>query len=283
MRCQKVGLLAMAGILLLPEVLSAVDSRTEIPFRLFRDYTIIVQGSIGGLKKCNLLIDTGAVPTVLDRRVARKLRLVGKPEGLSVFTQSVPAEEMVLPDLRLGPIRAEAVTVLVRDLSFIEEGLGVRVDALLGLDVLGQSDFSIDYSAKKLTFGPVVPLESAFAMQAGPGFVYVTLQVQGQAVRLLVDTGTNHLLLFSGRVGSRLPGLCALGTKTSSNLGGEVTLKQVQLKEVRLGSNDFPTLEAFLLDNSGGDMPGFDGLLGVRSLGLTRLSFDFARQTISWK
>jgi predicted aspartyl protease len=283
MRCKKAGLLAIAGMMVLPEVLSAVDSRTEIPFKLYRDYTIIVQGSIGGLRKCNLLIDTGVVPSVLDRRVAKKLSLAGKPEEVSVFTQSVPAQRMVLPDLRLGPIRAEAVSVLVRDLSFIEEGLGVRVDAMVGLDVLGRSDFSIDYAAKKLVFGPVEPLESAFAFQAGPGFVYATLQVQGQAVRLLVDTGANHLLLFSGRVRSRLTGLCALGTKTSSNLGGDVTLQQVQLKEVRLGSNDFPTLEAFLLDDSGGDLPGFDGLLGVRSLGVTRLGFDFARQTISWK
>lgn len=283
MRCKKVGLLALAGLMVLPDAPSAVDSRTEVSFKLYRDYTIIVQGSIGEFRKRNLLIDTGAVPSVLDRRVAKKLRLTGKPEELSVFTQSIPAQEMVLPDLRLGPIRAEAVAVLVRDLSYIEESLGVRVDAMVGLDVLGRSDFSIDYAAKKLVFGPVEPLESAFTMQAGPGFVYATLQVQGQTVRLLVDTGANHLVLLGGRVRERLTGLCAQGKMTSTNMGVDVTLKQVQLKEVRLGSKDFPTLEAFLLDNSGGDLPGFDGMLGVRSLGLTRLGFDFARQTISWK
>lgn len=283
MRCKKAELLAIAGMMVLPEALSAVDGRTEIPFKLYRDYTIIVQGSIGGLRKCNLLIDTGAVPSVLDQRVAKKLRLAGKPAEVSVFTQSIQAQQMVLPDLRLGPIRAEAVSVLVRDLSFIEEGLGVRVDAMVGLDVLGRSDFSIDYAAKKLVFGPVEPLESEFAFQAGMGFVYATIEVQGQAFRLLVDTGVNHLLLFNGRVRSRLTGLRALGTRTSSNLGGDVTLSQVQLKEVNLGGKNFPALEAFLLDNSGGDFAGLDGLLGVRSLGLTRLGFDFAKQTISWK
>ena len=280
---KKIGLLVLAGMIVLPAVLSAADSRTEIPFKLYRDYTIIVQGSIGGLRKCNLLMDTGAVPSVLDLRVARKLRLAGKPEEVSVFTQGIQAQGVVLPDLRLGPIRAEAVSVLVRDLLYIEECLGVRVDAMVGLDVLGRSNFSIDYEAKKLVFGPVEPLGSAFTIQAGPGFVYATLQIQGQDVRLLVDTGTNHLLLFNGRVQSRLTGLCALGTRTSSNMGGDLTLKQVQLRKVRLGTNDFPTLEAFLLDNSGGDLAGLDGLLGVRSLGLTRLSFDFAKQTISWK
>jgi len=38
--------------------------------------------------------------------------------------------------MRLGPIEAEGVPVLVRDLSFIEQDLGVRVDAMVGLDVL---------------------------------------------------------------------------------------------------------------------------------------------------
>ena len=283
MICKKLGLLAIAGVMLVPEVLSAAESRTEIPFKLYRDYTIIVQGSIGGLKKCNLLIDTGAVPSVLDRRVARKLRLAGTPEEVSVFTQSTQAQRVVLPDLRLGPIRAEAVSVLVRDLAFIEGGLGVRVDALVGLDVLGRSDFSIDYSAKKLIVGPVEPLGSAFPIKAGPGFVYATLLTQGQTFRLLVDTGANHLVLFDGRVQGRMTGLHPSGTKTTSNLGGDVMLKRVQLKEVRLGGNDFHALEAFLLDNSGKDTAGLDGLLGVRSLGLTRLGFDFARQTISWK
>ena len=283
MRSKMVGLPAIAAMMVLPGVLSAVDTRTEIPFKLYRDYTIVVQSSIGGLRKCNLLIDTGAVPSVLDRRVARKLRLTGRPEDVSVFTRSIQAQRVVLPDLRLGPIQAEAVSVLVRDLSFIEEELGVRVDAMVGLDVLGRSDFSIDYAAKKLVFGPVERLESAFAFQAGPGFVYATIQIQGQPVRLLVDTGANHLVLFDGRVQGRITGLHPLGTKTNSNLGGDVTLKQVQLKEVRLGGKDFPTLEAFLLGNSGGDLPGFDGLLGVRALGLTRLSFDFARHTIFWK
>lgn len=283
MRCKQLGLLAIAGMMVLPEALSAVDSRAEVPFKLYRDYTIIVQGSIGRLRNRNLLIDTGAVPSVVDRRVAKKLRLTGTPEKVSVLTQSILAQGTVLSDLRLGPMRAEAISVLVRDLSYIEEGLGVRVDAIVGLDVLGQSDFSIDYEAKKLVFGPVEPLESAFTIQTGPGFVYATLQVQGQVVRLVVDTGANHLMLLGGRVLDRLTGLRTLGTMTSTNMGGDVTLKEVQLKGVRLGSKYFPTLEAFLVDNSGGDFPGFDGLLGVRSLGLTRLGFDFARQTISWR
>jgi len=39
------------------------------------------------LKNLNLLIDTGAVPSVLDRQIAEKSHLIGNTEKLSVFTQ----------------------------------------------------------------------------------------------------------------------------------------------------------------------------------------------------
>ena len=47
--------------------------------------------------------------------------------------------------------------VIVQDLSFAEKALGIRVDAMIGFDVLGQSPFTIDYESRKLVFGPVDP------------------------------------------------------------------------------------------------------------------------------
>jgi predicted aspartyl protease len=277
------AVLSLAAFLLVSEVLLAAESLAEVPFRLYRGYTIVVKGSIGELDKLNFLVDTGAVPSVVDQRMAKKLRLAGQTEILSVFTQSVPVQRVVLPELRLGPLQVPHLSVLVRDLSFIEDGLGVRIDALIGLDVLGRSSFSIDYEATKISFGPVKPSGSAFALEFGPGFVYATLSVQGQPIRLLVDTGAKDLILFESRVHGKLAGFRNQGGKTSSNMGGEASLQQVLLSEARLGNTDLETLNAFLLDAPAQNVPGFDGLLGVRSLGLTRLSFDFERQTISWQ
>lgn len=146
---------AVAGLLLLPAVLWADSPQPEIPFKLYRGYTIVVRGSIGSLDKLNFLIDTGAVPSVVDERVARKLKLVGKAERVTVFSQDVTVREVILPELQLGPVRAESLRVLVRALAFLEEGLGTRVDAMVGLDVLARSNFTIDFAAKKITFGTV--------------------------------------------------------------------------------------------------------------------------------
>lgn len=279
----RLGALSFSVALLVSTTLIAKDEPRQIPFKLYHGYTVVAQGSIGKLGKLNFLIDTGAVPSVIDERVARRLRLAGKAESLSVFSQSVEARRVVVPELQLGPVRAETLPVLVRDLSFIEEGMGVRVDAMIGLDVLEKECFTIDYETKELIFGAHDAFESNAALVPGPGYVAVQMLVGGRPVYLVVDTGAKDLILFEARVRGRLPGARVVGTKASTNMSGEVTLKKVQLPEARLGTINLGALDALLLDSPGRGNLGFDGLLGVRSLGLTRLAFDFERQTISWR
>ena len=79
----------------------------------------------------NSLIDTEAVPSVLDQHIAHKLHLTGSTEKLSVFTHKVDTEQAVVLKVQVGPLRAEALPVVVRDLSFAEDASGIR-DAELG-------------------------------------------------------------------------------------------------------------------------------------------------------
>jgi predicted aspartyl protease len=282
MKGLKHGLLILAS-LLISQTLLAADGLVEVPFKLYRGYVIVVKGSIAGLDKLNLLIDTGAVPSVVDRRIAQKLKLSGNGQSLSVFSQSVQAQGVVLPDLALGPIRVERVPVLVRDLAFIEEGMGIHVDAMIGLDVLARSSFSIDYRSKKMAFGPVEPSQSTVAFEPGPGYVVVQFQVQGRPLSLVVDTGAKDLVLFGSRVQGRLASVRTAGAKTSANMGGESQLQEVRLPAARLGTTDLGNQKAYLLATSAQALPNFDGLLGVTALGVKRLAFDFDRQTISWE
>lgn len=55
----------------------ASSAEPSIPFKLYRDYLIVVQGSLGGREALNFLIDTGVNPTVIDSRIAKKLGLTG--------------------------------------------------------------------------------------------------------------------------------------------------------------------------------------------------------------
>jgi Aspartyl protease len=118
----------------------------------------VARGSIGNLKNLNFLIDTGAVPAVLDERIARKLHLDTQGEQIDVFTKKLQTKQAIAPDVRLGPLHAGELRAAVLDLSFEREAVGTKVDAIVGYDLLGQGPFTIDYEARKITVGPIDPL-----------------------------------------------------------------------------------------------------------------------------
>ena len=106
-----------------------------LPLKIYGQHLIVVQGSIGSLQKRNLVIDTAAYPSVIDRELARKLNLSGPKEELDAIDRTIPATAVVVPTVDIGPIHVTTVRSLVQDLSDVSRRYGVRIDALVGLDV----------------------------------------------------------------------------------------------------------------------------------------------------
>ena len=261
----------------------AADGANEVSFKLYREYAIVVRGSIGNVNKLNFLLDTGAVPSVLDQRIAQKLHLTGSVERLSVFTKNLDTERVIAPDVQLGPQHVKALPVVVRDLSFAEKALGTRVDAMIGLDFLGQGPFTIDYQFKRIAFGPIDSSLVAIPYQAGPGYAVVEMKIQQQKLFLLVDTGASNLVLFAGATRDCPDAIQNVGAQTWSNMGGEIRVKQVQLREAYLGSVPWGSRNVFILDDTGSSPPaGLDGLLGTVSLTARRVGFDPEQKTLAW-
>jgi len=253
----------------------------ELPFRTYRDYLVVVQGSLGGKLRRNLIIDTGTDPSVIDRRVAQELHMAGAAGTLAVHDRVVDAEQAVLPSVRIGTPRAESLPVLIRDLSFLQKDLGIRIDGVIGLDVLSLSNFSIDYTTRRITFG-VAPVygSSAPYQSTPPHWLTVTMEVDGVPIHLLLDTAASGLILFQSRIRNRLQ-LISLGARMSSNLGGEVRLQRVILGTTKLGETDFGQKNAFVVEDQDDETREFDGLLGPSALGLKQIAFDFERHTLS--
>jgi predicted aspartyl protease len=264
-------------------VIGSMSEHFEVPFRLFRGYLMIVQGNLGTAEATNFLIDTGADPSVIDSKVARTLELNEVDGKLALLNQNTEVKRAVLPSIQIGSLRAESLPILVRDLKFLQSGLGVSVDAVIGLDVLGRTNFVVDYARKKLIFGSVQPLNSRLSFQSSPPFVTVQIEADGQQMNLLLDTGASGLLLFRNRIRDRFPHLTASGEKSSSNMGGDVRLQQVIFAKMRLGETDFVRQKAFLVEDQRDSGREFDGLLGISTLGLTQIAFDFERHMLFWK
>src|SRR5205823_4793123 len=70
--------------------------------------------------------------------------------------------------------------------------------------------------------------------------------------------------------------------RTSRNLNGELSLREVQLSETELGNSSFGARRAYVASGRN-NVVGFDGLLGVSALHVRQVSFDFERRRFTWQ
>jgi hypothetical protein len=255
----------------------------ELSFRIYRDYLVVVQGSLDGKLGRNLIIDTGTDPSVIDSRVAQELHMTGVAGKLAVHDQVVDAQQAVLPSLQIGTLRAEFLPVLIRDLGFLQKDLGIRIDGIIGLDVLSLRNFNIDYRTRRIVFGAASVYGSVVPSQSAAPWLTVGMEVDGVSVSLLVDTAASGIILFQSRIRNRLPELISLGERMSSNIGGNFQLQRVILARTKFGESDFEQVNAFVVEDQQDESRDFDGLLGPSALGLKQIAFDFQRHTFSWK
>jgi hypothetical protein len=260
-----------------PEVASPLSG---LPFDLVQQHLIVVKGSVAGLRDLNLLIDTGTIPSVADRRVARKLRLPAELSQVVAFGRSIQITSATLPGLRVGGRDAGAVTAAIGDLSYLH---GTRVDVIVGLDVLARTSFSVDYGARRLSFGPAGRESSVAPLRIVWPFVTVRLLVGGHAMQLLVDTGSRDLVLFKSRMAPALAPMPWKGDKLVQYASGSARLQGFDLRDVTLGDKHWDKLPGLVLDASTDGYPAeIDGVLGVLALGGTRVHFDFEGGELRW-
>ena len=265
----------VATVLLSWTPLLSLETVAEVPFELYQQHLIVTKGSIGPLNGLSLLIDTGTIPSMVDGRIARKLHVQAEPSMLVAFGQSVAIRSTILNGFRIGARQPGAVPAGVSDLSYLE---GVRIDAIVGLDVLARTSFSIDYRKRVLRFSPDGREESVAPLELVWPFLTVQMTIAGQQVRLLVDTGSSDLVLFKSRMPAALSHAPWRGDKTVQYASGAARLQRLDLRQVRLGARVWDKLTAWALDRVlDGYPPSIDGVLGVLALDCRRVQFDFTR------
>ena len=260
----------------------ALEGRDDVPFKLYRGYVIVVRGSIGGLKNLNLVVDTGAIPGVLDTRIARRLHLQGRPERVDLPSKTLATERVTVPNVELGPTHVDELSMIVQDLSFAEEALGTRVDGMIGFDVLGQFPFTIDYESRKLVFGPVDPSFVTAPYSPDLPYVIVLLHVQQETLGILVDTGASNLVLFQLGVRNCRSAINTVGRETWVSMGGNMPVMKAQLIDAYLGGMPWGQRVAYIPENSTNQPVGLAGLLGTATLG-KRVGFDPIRKVVAWE
>jgi predicted aspartyl protease len=275
-------LLSLACLsLFFPSSLQA-DENTQLPFRLSSGYLIQVEGRIGDQDHLKFLLDTGATISIVSQKIAQKLKLEAHPAESFNFDRNLHWETAAVPEVQFGPIRAANVNVFVGDLARYSEFAG-REDAIIGMDLLRLSNFTIDFAAKSLIFDAEPPKAYLAGGDPMAKCLIVELQVQGHPVHLVVDTGLQGILLYEERLRRSVPALRTSGTIRNASMGGRVQVKQAVLPDVVFGDRkrEVPVvLEPAPAEDT---LPGIDGIVGVAALQARRVHFDFSGKTLSWE
>lgn len=254
--------------------------RMEVPIRLMRGYLVVVEGSLGSLDHQNFLVDTGTDPSIVSTAIANTLGLPTQSATLTLPNAGMETKATILPELTVGPVSVAHLPVIVNDLSYLDHQFGIPIAAVIGLDVLGQSSFRLDYSSKRLVFGPVTAQGISLPFEAAPPLVTVDLLVGRDHVHLLVDTGAAGLIFFETRVKHRLALQDLSAFRTDASLSGSFRTKAVSPGELVVGGKQFHLGKAFLTEDREDARKSFDGLLGVGAMGFKSISFDFESNRI---
>ena len=264
-----------------PRIVNATVVKATVKFELYRDYLIVAPGTAGKWKDLHLLIDTGATPTVLDRQLAQKLGLVEEPASITFVNGKMAAGRATLPSLEFGPMRRDNLPVMVEDLSFFQKALPVRIDAVIGLDVLG-SAFEIDYLSRQIYFGPLPPMANSLPLRIEAGLPVVDAQLNHVSLHLLIDTGASSLILFEPTALRPASPTKISDVQDPPKAIGEFGNKQVWLRTLRLGETEFGREPAFVIRAPGDRARDFDGMMSPAALGITKVAIDLERGVMAF-
>jgi hypothetical protein len=260
--------------------LVSLSGRESIPFELSAGFLIVVKGRIGPVRDLRFALDTATRLTVVDKKIAKKLRLQRHGERVFAFDRILAAESAVIPDIEFASRRVANLPVTVMDLDQYS-GLAHNVDAVIGLDLLRLSSFTIDYEAGKVSFGPLE--ERAAPPEMAASVLCISIELDHQPVRLIIDTGVETTILFQDRILRKIPRLSL--TEVSGDVRiGRFRGKKANLPEAVVGPKA-TGLSALLVEGPPprGLLAGVDGYLAIESLKARRVEFDFANLRLRWE
>ena len=219
--------------------------------------------SLNGKGSYRFLIDTGSSSSALEPDAAREL---GIQSTYTVLVESV-AGAAIAPAARvticIPNVCHDDSEVMLTQLPAVKEA-DSRVRGILGMDFLMRSGFVLDNSHRELRIGPVVPEHQGaivpLVQVGGRLAVRARRGDNGDSITLIIDSGTQDLVLFS-RGGRTSVSGHQRAVELATNFGAQSGSVE-KIPELRLGSYVVRKLTAVVIPSkSGVDPVRGDGLI----------------------
>ncbi|HLY41528.1 MAG TPA: pepsin/retropepsin-like aspartic protease family protein [Terracidiphilus sp.] len=254
-------------------------SNLPVPFELVSNFEIVVHGDVGELTGLKFILDTGSSFSVIDRRLADRMKLRHRSGRVFNFDRNLEIEWAEVPEFRVGTMRVTDVRMMVTRLADVSE-FAEHADGILGMDVLSRAQkVCIDYQRKNVFF--TLDEGRASESSAAKAFV-VPVTIQGTSMHFLVDTGSKYLLLYKDRLQSALPNLHTEGEPRDAAIG-RLRVEQVNLPGIQISGAQALTPVLLIEEPGKAALAGVDGYLGPAALHAKRLELDFSAQTLRWQ
>lgn len=250
-----------------------------LSFDLVSNFEVVVHGQMGELDGLRFILDTGSSYSVIDHRLADRMRLHRHPGKVFNFDRNLAIEWADIPDLVIGPLHVSGISMIIARLADISE-VADNADGIIGLDVLRRAQkIGIDYERRRISFELD---EGGGSKPNAVKALLITVAIQGVPMHLVVDTGSRYMLLYKDRLSSAVPHLRTEGEPRDGVIGRQRATR-VNLPGVELFRREAVT-PVFLIDGPGKtDLGGIDGYVGPTSLHVKQLELDFTAMTLRWQ
>lgn len=189
----------------------------EVPFE-FEHNQVILQVRINNRGPFNILLDTGAYPSIIDIALAKQIGLPVEPikrQGTGVGTEEIVGYKTNFGQLEIGKLLAKDILAVAVDLSKSAKRLGKPLHGVLGYNFLENRLVQIDYPKRKVRFYDVSPFSKLNSQEDNPNRLILPMKfnkddtipvieefyVNGKKIRVILDTGSSlTLTLFPAAI-----------------------------------------------------------------------------------
>lgn len=240
-----------------------------VPFTFYRDEQIYIPGRVNG-HPVDLLLDSGAGRTVIDRTYADSIGLTTEGKGVANGVGGQVATAFARNvRVAVGTMTLHVPTAVVLDLSGVQKLVGRPMPVILGADVFKQLVVDIDFARHEIAFHD----PSAFRVPAGadtvplsPGASNRTVPVRienGPEVQVDFDLGNDgSLMLFSSYWQSHdMPHTHTVSSTMTAGVGGVHETTVLSVKQLTFAGHTFTDVPTVL------SPPGIRAVDGDRSAG----------------